>query len=137
MTPELRVRFRQSLRFAESHSSLGEYELAFAHLETAHILGQQFLIPHVMVHLRMLRIGLARRDNREVSGQMVRLMATLPGFILGWVPLGNTGGANVSAIKPMPVPEALSGLVPRQDTLRAVSVRLAALIFMIVLLQVF
>jgi Protein of unknown function (DUF3703) len=24
-----------------------------------------------------------------------------------WVPLGNTGGANVSALKPMPIPDDL------------------------------
>ena len=33
------------------------------------------------------------------------------GYLLGWVPKGNTGGANVSALKPMPLPSDLSELL--------------------------
>ncbi len=123
MNPELRAAFRESLKSAKSHYSDRNYEAAFASLETAHILGQQFLLPHIVVHVWMMRVGAARRDRREVIGQITRLIATVPGFILGWVPLGNTGGANVSALKPMPVPYELSTLVPRQNLLRILSIR--------------
>jgi hypothetical protein len=37
-------------------------------------------------------------------GQMLRLAATLPGALFGWVPAGNTGGTNVSAFRTMPIP---------------------------------
>ncbi len=133
MTSELRAAFRDSLESAKSFYADRNYEAAFASLETAQILGQQFLLPHIVVHLWMLRVGAARRDNREVFGQIVRLIATVPGFILGWVPLGNTGGANVSALKPMPVPEALSRLVPKQNVLRELSLRLATVISLVLL----
>lgn len=133
MTSELRAAFRDSLESAKSFYADRNYEAAFASLETAHILGQQFLLPHIVVHLWMLRVGAARKDNREVFGQIVRLIATVPGFILGWVPLGNTGGANVSALKPMPVPEALSRLVPKQNVLRELSLRLATVISLVLL----
>lgn len=74
---------------------------AFAALERAHVLGQRYLVAHIATHIRMFRIGLARRDFREMAGQILRLIATIPGYLTGWVPKGNTGGANVSAIKPM------------------------------------
>lgn len=136
MRPELRTAYRQSLQSAKSHYAERNHEAAFASLETAHVLGQQFLLPHIVVHIWMLRIGAARRDHREVIGQVVRLMATVPGFLLGWVPLGNTGGANVSALKPMPVPDALSQLVPKQSILRELSLRLAAVIGLVLLSRV-
>ena len=128
MSPELRHAFSQSLRSAKSHYADKNYETAFASLETAHVLGQQFLLPHIVVHVWMMRVAAARRDKREVMGQITRLLATVPGFILGWVPLGNTGGANVSALKPMPLPNTLSHLVPKQSILRGLSLRLAALV---------
>jgi len=136
MNPELRAAFRESLKSAKSHYANREYEAAFASLETAHILGQQFLLPHIVVHIWMLRVGAARRDKREIIGQITRLMATVPGFILGWVPFGNTGGANVSALKPMPVPDALSKLVPKQSILRELSFRLAAVTGLVLLSRV-
>jgi hypothetical protein len=56
----------------------------------------------------MLRIGWRRRDGREVRGQVLRLAA---GGLLswaGWLPVGNTGGANVPPKKPMPLPDDLA-----------------------------
>jgi hypothetical protein len=37
----------------------------------------------------------------------MRIFATVPGYLFGRVPVGNTGGVNVSAIKPMPIPSDL------------------------------
>lgn len=128
MSPELKAAYQQSLDEARSHYSRGDLSAAFASLEVAHILGQQFLFPHIAVHVWMFRVGAARRDKREMFGQIVRLLATIPGFFTGWVPLGNTGGANVSALKPMPVPETIADLVPRQRYLRQLCWRLAVLI---------
>ncbi len=135
MSPELRTAYRQSLQSAKSHYADRNYDAAFASLETAHILGQQYLLPHMIVHIWMLRVGAARRDKQEILGQIVRLVATVPGFIIGWVPLGNTGGANVSALKPMPVPDALSRLVPKPRILRELGLRLAAVIGLVMLLR--
>jgi hypothetical protein len=52
----------------------------------------------------MLRNGVRRRDRREVSGQLVRLLVAGPASALGRYPLGNTGRANVNAMSPMPIP---------------------------------
>jgi len=58
----------------------------------------------------MLSVGWARRDARELAGQLSRLVAAAL-FSRLWVPAGNTGGANVSALRPMPVPDDLRALL--------------------------
>ena len=89
-----------------------EYDLrtAFAHLERAHILSQRLMVMHVRTHMAMLRIGWRRRDIRELLGQSTRIVAATV-FSRIWVPTGNTGGANVSAFRPMPIPEDLNAVL--------------------------
>jgi hypothetical protein len=73
-------------------------------------------------HGVMLASALRRRDRREVLGQLVRLAVAGPGSWTGRYPVGNTGGANVSALQPMPIPDdlraildaALASPVPRE-----------------------
>jgi hypothetical protein len=61
----------------------------------------------------MLKLGASVRDWREVVGQMSRIIAAAV-FSRVWVPIGNTGRANVSALRPMPIPEDLR-MVLEQD----------------------
>src|SRR3990167_1292239 len=98
----------ESARLAWNHKVLVE---AFAHLERAHVLGQRYFLPHMEVHLWMLRVGLARRDAREVAGQLARLLLTPLGHLTRRLPLGNTGWANVSAFQPMPIAPDLDALL--------------------------
>lgn len=88
----------------------GDHERAFHHLERAHVLGQGRTWLHLRSHLGMLRIGWERRDVREVPGQLLRIIAAVL-FSRIWVPAGNTGGANVSAFLPMPVPADLQAVL--------------------------
>jgi hypothetical protein len=86
---------------------------AFAHLERAHVLGQESTREHVRVHWRMLRWGLARRDAREVIGQVFRLIGAATKTFVGLVPAGNTGGANVSPFEPMTVDPQLAAIIEK------------------------
>lgn len=106
MKPDLREAFDSELEAAGLALRAAQPGLAFRHLERAHILGQRHTRAHVAVHWWMLRVGMRRNDAREIVGQMARIFAALL-FSRIWVPLGNTGGANVSAFKPMPVPDDL------------------------------
>ena len=81
------------------------------HLERAHVLSQPMAIPHVRIHFEMLGYGFRRRDGREIVGQLVRLVVAAPGTWTGRYPVGNTGGANVSALKPMPIPDDLQAVL--------------------------
>jgi len=87
--------------------TIGDYNLAYRHLERAHILGQRYVWPHTYTHLLFLVIGWKRRDYGEIIGQLARIPLGMLGSALGRVPTGNTGGANVSMFKTMPVPEDL------------------------------
>jgi len=81
------------------------------HLERAHILSQPFAVPHIRTHAAMLSYGFRHRDRREITGQVARLLVAGPGSAMGRYPLGNTGGADVSAVEPMDIPSDLRAVL--------------------------
>jgi hypothetical protein len=89
----------------------GDAAEEWKHLERAHILSQPVAGAHVRTHLAMLAYALRRRDSREIVGQVLRLVLAGPGSWSGRYPVGNTGGADVSAFRPMPVPEDLKAVL--------------------------
>ncbi len=95
---------------------LDDLDKSFKCLERAHILGQSYILPHTRSHWWMFKIGLKKRDIREVVGQLTRMIASVL-FSKIWVPLGNTGGANVNPLKPMPIPEDLQKILDEEDDL--------------------
>jgi len=84
---------------------------AWNHLERAHILSQSMAGRHVRTHLAMLRFAVRTRKAHEVAGQVFRTLVAAPGSWSGRYPLGNTGGANVSAFAPMDIPHDLRPLL--------------------------
>ena len=99
---------RAAARSARAHGdAAGEWK----HLERAHILSQPMAGAHVRTHLAMLGYGFRRRDSREIVGQLLRLVVAGPGSWTGRYPVGNTGGADVSAFEPMPIPEDLRAIL--------------------------
>jgi arylesterase / paraoxonase len=113
---------KAELAFARAELEKSNRVGAFSHLERAHIIGQLGFLSHFSVHIAMVRFALSARDWREIRGQLLRLAATIPGHLFGWLPIGNTGGANVSALKPMPIPPDLqpyfSGFSLRRQIIR-------------------
>jgi arylesterase / paraoxonase len=107
MKSDVKTAFQSEMRQARSAFSAQSWDESFRHLERAHILGQRYFITHVWTHLWMLKVAVRKADWREIRGQIMRLVAVVPGYLFGWVPKGNTGGANVSALLPMPVPKDL------------------------------
>ncbi len=98
---------RTELDSARRLEQWGNAAGAFGHLERAHVLGQSVTGTHVRVHWEMLRWGLRQRQPREIIGQLLRIAGAATKTGLGWVPRGNTGGANVSPRTPMPIPADL------------------------------
>ena len=113
MHSELRTAYDAEMNVAIEDYYGNNLHEAFHHLEAAHVLGQSFTFAHVRAHWWMLRIGWKRRDSTEIRGQFGRILAALI-FSRIWVPLGNTGGANVHPLKPMPIPEELQALLKRR-----------------------
>ena len=95
------------LHAAARCDAAGHAQQAFRHLECAHVLGQSSTVHHVRAHWQMLRWAWQQRDARESRGQVMRLIGAATKTALGWVPSGNTGGADASPFKPMPVPAEL------------------------------
>ena len=96
---------------AASARRQGDFPEEWRHLERAHILSQPMAVPHVRTHLDMLSYAVRRRDPRELGGQLLRLVLASPGSLTGRYPVGNTGGADVSAFRPMPIPDDLRPLL--------------------------
>ncbi|WP_297478715.1 DUF3703 domain-containing protein [uncultured Photobacterium sp.] len=81
----------------------GDTVAEFRHLENAHVLGQESTYWHVKVHFLMLRWALKQRDFKEITGQLVRIIGAVCLTAIDGVPIGNTGGSNVHALKVMPI----------------------------------
>ena len=99
--------FRSEIATALHFYSQHDLSNAFRHAERAHVLGQPWAGHHTAAHWLMLKIGMARKDSREVLGQLIRLAAGGLLTFIGRLPEGNTGGANVPPEKPMPLPPDL------------------------------
>ncbi len=93
--------FNEAFATARTLYRAGDLQAAFSLLERAHLLGQRQLGRHWAVHVWMLRIGWRRGDLGEV--------------LTGRLPVGNTGGSNVSAFASLPVPPDLQTLLTEED----------------------
>jgi hypothetical protein len=113
------IEARQALEAAwqsERHAATtarrtGDATTEWDHLERAHILSQPLAGLHLRTHGAMLAAAVRRRDGHEMAGQLLRLVLAVPGSVSGRYPVGNTGGADVSAFSPMAVPDDLRPLL--------------------------
>lgn len=95
-------------RELEAASLSSDAREQFAHLERAHVLGQASTYWHVVTHVRMAQWAIRNRSARELLGQLLRIVGAATKTAIGWIPSGNTGGANVSPFKPLPIPADLA-----------------------------
>lgn len=107
MKKKLKEAFLFEIKYAKNFISKKEFGNAFYHLERAHVLGQMYVIPHTYTHLLMLKVGILKRDLKEILGQLVRIPLGVIGSFVKIVPTGNTGGSDVSAFKKMKISEDL------------------------------
>jgi hypothetical protein len=94
----------------------GKPDVAFSHLERAHILGQTSTVEHVRVHWHMFLWGIRQRNVRECVGQLLRIVGAAISTSAGLVPQGNTGGTNVNPFQRMPIPPDLAVLIKEART---------------------
>jgi len=110
---KIRPHVSSELDKAREAETNGSPQDAFAHLERAHVLGQASTREHVRVHVEMLLWGIRNRSPREILGQVVRIVGAATKTFIGLVPDGNTGGANISAFRKLPVPDDLRRAIDR------------------------
>lgn len=91
----------EHLLLRSRQTPIGQRERRWHLLEAAHIVGQTRFGPHLKVHLAMLSLALESKDLAEIAGQLFRIALVPFGHLVGRLPIGNPGRANVSAFKPM------------------------------------
>lgn len=104
---QVRLAWKGEMGAARSARDRTEHAEEWRHLERAHILSQPSAWHHVQTHGAMFVAALRQRDRHEAVGQMFRFLVAAPGSLTGRYPVGNTGGADVSAFEPMPIPDDL------------------------------
>ncbi len=107
MSEKIKKYIDAEVETAEERVAENDFDAAFRHLERAHVLGQMITYEHTRVHFLMLKIGWKRKDWREIFGQIFRIAGASTKTPFGIYPTGNTGGANVSPFKPMPISDDL------------------------------
>jgi len=116
MDNRLKTSFNEEMNKAILLIQNKELKKGFYHLERAHILGQRYVIPHIKTHWWMLKVALIKRSINEVFGQIIRIIFGALGSFIGLVPIGNTGGANVSMFLSMPIPKDLEIIIKGKET---------------------
>ncbi|REH54607.1 uncharacterized protein DUF3703 [Tenacibaculum gallaicum] len=98
--------YYRQLTLAKKALKSKHFQMSFYHFENAHILGQKHMYRHTLSHYYMLIFGIKTKNSKEILGQISRIIASIF-FTNIWAPTGNTGGSNISAIKPIPVRKEL------------------------------
>lgn len=107
MNKDLLALFNRELDKFEDALKEKNHEKCFSFLGRAHVLSQHSVLLHLKVHWLMFQYSLKRRDFKEIYGQILRLIVTAPGHLLGRVPVGNIGWSTVKLTQTMPVPDDL------------------------------
>lgn len=113
--PALKAAWAAERDQARAARNSGDARDEWRHLERAHILSQPMAWKHLVTHAAMFTAAWLRRDRRELAGQTLRLLLAVPGSVSGRYPAGNTGGADVSAFLPMPIPDDLRSMLTVED----------------------
>ena len=107
MPDGLKPYFKNELKDYYSSLKQGNLQLAWRHLERAHVLGQAYPLEHSYAHWKMLKFGFRIKNTREIFGQLPRLLVGGVKSFVGKIPVGNTGGADIPPLKSLPVEEDL------------------------------
>ncbi|NVK85705.1 MAG: DUF3703 domain-containing protein [Cytophagia bacterium] len=100
---KLKHYYHQELNAYKSRFAERDISAAWNHLERAHVIGQAYPWPHTYVHWKMLQFGVSIKSWKEVLGQIPRLLVGGVKSFVGKIPVGNTGGANIPPLKPLPI----------------------------------
>lgn len=94
---------KAELALAAKAKESGNVGTEFQHFENAHVIGQESTYWHVKVHVLMFLWAIRNFQLKELFGQTFRIVGAATKTAVGLVPQGNTGGANVSPFKVMPI----------------------------------
>ena len=113
MPKALKPYYSAELRAYQKNIENSNFPRAWKHLERAHVIGQAYPYAHSYVHWKMLQFGFKIKSTREILGQIPRLLVGGVKSFVGQIPVGNTGGANVPPLKPMPIEKDILAMFER------------------------
>lgn len=90
---------------------VNNHEKCIHHLGRAHILSQNSWFRHFYIHFLMFEYSWRRKDYKEVRGQILRMIVTIPGHMLKKVPKGNTGWSSIGLNQVLPIPTDLESIL--------------------------
>jgi hypothetical protein len=111
VNPTLKSAFDAEIAQAMTLLAQGEIDAGFRHLERAHVIGQAYVAPHIESHWLMLKVEVRRRRPVAAFGQVARIILGAIGSSVGVVPIGNTGGSDISMFKRMPIEPELQEII--------------------------
>lgn len=103
--------YQKELEIVKDNLQQNNLQNAWLHLERAHIIAQKYPYEHTFVHWKMLQFGIKIKSSKEVVGQIPRLLVGGVKSFVGYIPIGNTGGANVPPLKTMEIPEDIKEIL--------------------------
>lgn len=106
--------FDREIALGSQLTAAGNLEQAFRHLERAHVIGQTSVGAHAKAHWLMLVLEVRRKRVGASLGQAIRLVLGILGSAVGVVPIGNTGGTDISMFKRLPIAPELRSII--EDT---------------------
>lgn len=104
---KLKPFFLAELKEYKSEMQKDNLQKAWQHLEKAHVIGQAYPYEHSYVHWKMLLFGIHIKNGKEILGQIPRFAFGGVKSFVGTIPAGNTGGANVPPLRPLPISEEI------------------------------
>ena len=107
MPDALQPYFKKELKAYYASLQKGQLQQAWRHLEKAHVIGQAYPFQHSYVHWKMLQFGIKIKSPKEVIGQIPRLLVGGVKSFVGKIPVGNTGGANIPPLRPLPIEQEI------------------------------
>ncbi len=111
MPKSLRPYWKAELERAKEFFASGNLHGSWNHLERAHVIGQAYPYEHSWVHWKMLMFGFRTKNTKEIIGQLPRLLVGGVKSFVGKIPVGNTGGANVPPLRPMPIEKDIRAIL--------------------------
>lgn len=111
MNPLLAVAYENEIALAKKHIARDELQQGCFHLERAHVIGQAFVVPHARSHWLMLKVEFRRKRPSAAFGQALRIVLGVLGSAVGLVPVGNTGGSDISMFKRLPIAPELQSII--------------------------
>jgi len=111
MNEKIREAFWREIHTGKDLYVSNAFNKAFKHFERAHVLGQSNAFLHTYAHICMLKVGFAKKDFKEILGQLLRIPTGFIGSLIGVYPQGNTGGSDISPFKSLEIPEDLTKIL--------------------------